>query len=361
MTTLTPNFAQSHAANGQGGAVVIGNPSIGQHAHDPLYLTASEEPYGFLKFAQPPPTREQMIQAPWMGPRVAILGTAPSSRMLAPFNDPSWKIWGCSPGNQNIFPRIDCWFELHANLLWPQCESYGRPYLAWLAQQPFPLFMQDQSWLARAITFPIMELIKEFGPYFFTSSFTEMAALAIWLGAKELAMYGIDMASRDEYILQRPGGFYFIQEGARRGCTVWAPLESDMMQPPGIYGYSERTPYGRKNAVREYELRDRIAPMQTQKAGLERDLTYLGGALENQDYQRSIWGGVQDNRFAVDYLTRLRAQSPMAAALAVPQPTAPPSSLSLPLTATVAPTKRKPGRPRKRPVPSAETHPAGQG
>ena len=30
--------------------------------------------------------------------KIALVGTAPSSRMLAPYNDPSWKIWGCSPG-----------------------------------------------------------------------------------------------------------------------------------------------------------------------------------------------------------------------------------------------------------------------
>src|SRR5215467_9147402 len=31
--------------------------------------------------------------------KVAIIGMAPSSRMLAPFNDPTWDIWVCSPGN----------------------------------------------------------------------------------------------------------------------------------------------------------------------------------------------------------------------------------------------------------------------
>src|SRR3954468_23311721 len=42
--------------------------------------------------------------------KVAILGTAPSSRMLAPFNDPEWQIWSCSPGNMGCIPRFDRWF-----------------------------------------------------------------------------------------------------------------------------------------------------------------------------------------------------------------------------------------------------------
>src|SRR3990167_6788901 len=39
--------------------------------------------------------------------KIAVIGTAPSSRMLAPFNDPSWKIWSCSPGNMEIFSMRD--------------------------------------------------------------------------------------------------------------------------------------------------------------------------------------------------------------------------------------------------------------
>ena len=30
--------------------------------------------------------------------KIAILGTAPSSMALAPFKDPAWSIWACSPG-----------------------------------------------------------------------------------------------------------------------------------------------------------------------------------------------------------------------------------------------------------------------
>src|SRR5262245_15109338 len=140
--------------------------------------------------------------------KVALIGTAPSSRLLAPFSDPSWKIWACSPGNMNTIPRWDAWFEVHGNLLWPECKAYGEPYLAWLKQLKTPLYMQDQSLVPNALTFPKGELLKEFGPYFFTSSFTWMMAFAIMQGAKEVALYGIDMASHDEYIIQRPGAYY---------------------------------------------------------------------------------------------------------------------------------------------------------
>jgi hypothetical protein len=223
--------------------------------------------------------------------KIALVGTAPSSRGLAPFNDPSWKIWVCSAGNMNLVPRVDAWFEIHSNLLWPEHEHFGRPYIEWLKQQEFPVYMQDTSMVPRATPFPVDELVEEFGPYFFTSSFAWMLAMAIKAGAKEIALYGIDMASRDEYILQRPGAFYFFMEAKRRGIKIIAPNESDIMQPPGLYGFSDSTPLGRKIAAREKELKDRLGGMRGQRDQLANNITYLEGALEDLDYFKNIWSG----------------------------------------------------------------------
>lgn len=223
--------------------------------------------------------------------KVALIGTAPSSRLLAPFGDSSWQIWACSPGNQNILPRVDAWFELHGNLLWPECKTYGAPYIEWLKQQKFPVYMQDQSFIPHAEVFPKEDMIKEFGKDFFTSSFAWMMAYAIHKGAKEISLYGIDMASRDEYILQRPGFFYFRQVALQRGIKVSAPHESDIMQSPGLYGYSEVTPFGRKILAREQEIKERLAGMRQQRDQLIHNITYLEGAVEDLDYIKSIWLG----------------------------------------------------------------------
>jgi hypothetical protein len=227
--------------------------------------------------------------------KVALVGTAPSSRMLAPYNDPSWQIWGCSPGNMGQLPRVDAWFEVHGNLLWPEHRHYGEPYLKWLNEQTFPVYMQNQNWVPRAISLPVKELVAEFGPYFFTSSFAWMMALAIMKGAKEVALFGIDMASRDEYIIQRPGAYYFFMEGKRRGVNMMAPYESDIMQPPGLYGLSEVTQFGRKLLARKAELDQRTRDLRAQRDNAATQLTYLEGALEDLDYFHSIFGGVQNN------------------------------------------------------------------
>jgi len=225
--------------------------------------------------------------------KVALIGTAPSSRLLAPFADPSWKIWACSPGNMNMLPRVDLWFELHGNLLWPECKSYGEPYIEWLKKQTFPIYMQDQSYVPAAKTFPKEEMVKEFGKDFFTSSFAWMMAFAITQGAQEIALYGIDMASRDEYILQRPGFYYFRQIATQRGIKVSAPNESDIMMHPGLYGYSEVTAFGRKILARKEEINGRLSQMRAERDRLSHSITYLEGAVEDIDYVAQIWGGAQ--------------------------------------------------------------------
>jgi len=224
--------------------------------------------------------------------KIALVGTAPSSRMLAPFNDPSWTIWACSPGNMNVLPRVDIWFELHGNLHWPENQSYGAPYVDWLRRLTIPVMMQNNQYVPNAVVFPMEQMVNEFGRDFFTSSFAWMMAKAIADGAKEIALFGIDMASRDEYILQRPGFYFFKHLAEQRGIKVSAPNESDIMQPPGLYGYSDVTPFGRKLLARTTELKTRLDQMRAERDKLAHNITYLEGAVEDMDYVSSIWMGV---------------------------------------------------------------------
>lgn len=247
------------------------------------------------------PPRSNLYVKPTKGAeRVAIIGTAPSSRMLAPYNDKSWEIWACSPGNMNTIPRWDRWFEIHVTLHWPENQSYGRPYLDWLKTHKTPVYAQPMyahptGELPNAIQYPKDEMVREFGPYFFTSSFAWMIALAIMEGAKEIALFGVDMASRDEYILQRPGAYFFFLECKRRGIRIGAPYESDILQPPPLYGFMDSTPFGRKLWAREKELKDRVMQMRGQIQEQSKSLTYLEGALEDLDYVKNIWGGAQEH------------------------------------------------------------------
>lgn len=304
MNKLTPTFADLHKANGSLPPPVMhvlpAHEPTREGETGPMNMTASVT-------IEPAP-------APVAAPlKIALIGTAPSSRMLAPFNDPSWKIWACSPGNMNSLPRVDVWFELHSNLLWPEHESYGKPYIEWLKQQKFPIYMQDRwptaegqmvplkSIVPNAVSFPKNEMVEEFGDSFFTSSFAWMMALAISQGASEIALYGIDMASRDEYIRQRPGFFFFRYQAEKRGIKVSAPHESDIMQSPALYAYVDSTPFGRKIMARRQEVVGRVNGMVQQRDQLSNSITYLQGAQEDLDYFESIWSGVCNDMGRLEY------------------------------------------------------------
>jgi len=296
MTILTPTYVQAHISptvltNGQAGPHVVA-------AHEPT--REGENPVAVLSPAAAVSAPAAATAPP--GPlKIALIGTAPSSRMLAPFNDDSWQIWACSPGNMNTLPRVNIWFELHSNLLWPEHESYGKPYVEWLRQQKFPIYMQDQSLVPAALTFPKDGLVAEFGSDFFTSSFAWMMALAMKMGAVEIALYGIDMASRDEYIRQRPGFYYFRHLAERQGIKVSAPHESDIMQSPPLYAYSDSTPFGRKIMARRQEVGGRVNGMVAQRDQLNHQITYLQGAQEDLDYFESIWSGVSNDLGRLQY------------------------------------------------------------
>src|ERR1700719_2764774 len=98
--------------------------------------------------------------------RVAIVGTCPSSRMLAPFDDNSWEIWTCSPDNVGKLPRITRWFELHGDLGWENPPEWEEKFINWLNSQDFPLYVQLKHLFREdSIRFPYEELTKEFGTY----------------------------------------------------------------------------------------------------------------------------------------------------------------------------------------------------
>jgi hypothetical protein len=109
------------------------------------------------------------------------------------------------------------------------------------------------------------------------------------------------LASRDEYIRQRPGFFFFRYLARQRGIKVSAPHESDIMQSPALYAYVDSTPFGRKIMARRQEVVGRIGGMTQQRDQLNNSITYLQGAQEDLDYFESIWSGVANDMGRLEY------------------------------------------------------------
>lgn len=233
--------------------------------------------------------------------KIALCGSAPSSSRSAPYGDPSWSIWGCSPGLYGVATRVDMWFETH---LWEPGQAWFSPeYVQWLKALPgrgVTLFtgapdpespVYQPSPVEGGKVLPWKELLAEFDPsqFFCTSSLFWMMALAITLKPSKIGLWGIDMAATEEYEMQRAGLHFLTYEARRRGIEVGVPMESDLFTPRFRYGIDEWTHGYRKMRTRRFELEQRLAQAEAQQKESERSAYFMKGALDDSKYMSDTW------------------------------------------------------------------------
>lgn len=202
--------------------------------------------------------------------------------MLAPFNDPEWEIWSCSPSNCDL-PRTDIFFEIHGldtTLLDPGYADF----VAWCKKHPKIYMQEARPEFPGSIKYPFDEMRAKFGDYFWTSSLAYMLALAIDRKPEIIGLWGVDMSAHDEYGHQRPGCHYFIQEARRAGIEVYAPPESDILEPPPPYGYREASRMWWKMNTRWKELHGKHQRIVQEMTRLKKEQTVLEGALDDVQY-----------------------------------------------------------------------------
>lgn len=225
--------------------------------------------------------------------KVALVGSAPSSARLAPYQDPEWQIYGCSPGLYGVAPRITEWFEMH---LWEPGQPWFSPeYCQWLAALPG---RGVKLWTGASIpglpgsdVYPANEILEEFDPncFFCSSSLFWMMARAIKQGATTIGFWGVDMAAGEEYEMQRAGIHYLTYIARARGIEVGIPAESDLFTPRFRYGVDEWTHSYRKIRARRAELENRLREAEAQQRAYADGAQFLKGALEDLTYCGNTW------------------------------------------------------------------------
>src|ERR1700739_1010264 len=230
--------------------------------------------------------------------RIAIVGSASSSVQLAPYRDPSWAIWGCSPGVYGAAPRRNVCLETHR---WepqepgfpqdPKAKPWFSPeYVRFMEEFAGPVFMSEQiASVKNCVLYPYEAMRAKHGPYHFTSTIAWMLALALELKPQAIGLWGVDMAANEEYALQRPGCQHFMGLALRMGIQVVLPPESDLMMHSTMYGISEINPRHIKCIVRLRELETRRNVAQQQVQNLNSEVLYLNGAIENMKYMLAHW------------------------------------------------------------------------
>jgi hypothetical protein len=220
--------------------------------------------------------------------KIAIVGKAPSSLGLAPYEDSSWQIWTLS---DLVFckqsPKFDVHFELHAT---NQLAGPRKPYLDWLASiTDKPVVVREcNDDIPFGVAYPKDYIVEKFGGYF-TNSVSWMIALAIDMQPSEIGIWGVDMACNDEYAHQRPSCEYFLGVAAGRGIEVYVPSQSDLLKCSGLYGFDVRqSDMFSKWKTRCTELSGRVEKKGEERDTAERNVAFISGAIEyNKDESKA--------------------------------------------------------------------------
>lgn len=186
---------------------------------------------------------------------LAIVGTAETMPM-APYNDDKYEIWGVSVcTTYPAFKRGDVMFEMHDKSYWQKPEIVER-----LNKFDGPTFMIDHNKeVPKSVKFPIDVITEKYRRYH-TTSITYMLAWAyhsfIETGKPyHVGMYGIHMASREEYTEQRPCCEYWLGRMEGAGMDILMAPGGSVLTSNGLYGYEGYHPMIPK-------MRDRLTALQ---------------------------------------------------------------------------------------------------
>jgi hypothetical protein len=224
---------------------------------------------------------------------IAIVGKAPSSRLLAPYDDPEWEIWTLSDlVPQQQAKRWDRHFELHP-AHW--IEQHNSPYWTWLkaqADKPVYTFHIGKDLIPAAVPFPLQQVLDAFGFRYYTNTVSYMIALGILEKPPKLGVWGVDMAQTAEYRNQRPSCEWLLGLAQGAGIGVVLPDECDLLKSPFLYGlHHDGGVMRRKWEARGEELQRRMNNQQQKLAQAQQmmeqhtaNLHALQGAHDSQKY-----------------------------------------------------------------------------
>jgi len=139
---------------------------------------------------------------------LAIVGSHPDTRENAPFDDPDYDIWlfNEAPLKPEVYKRWDAILQIHTPEVYASETNWvNEGYWDWLQQDhgDKKIYMLDvDPRVPNSTRYPI-EGVRSLVPYKYLRSSPAMAlALAIYLGYKDISLYGSELSSNTEYHYQ---------------------------------------------------------------------------------------------------------------------------------------------------------------
>lgn len=164
--------------------------------------------------------------------QVAIVGTSPSWKD-APFENHDWEIWSCNAPALDL-PRCDRIFEIHRR--WWDNEQDNR-YLKKLraVKAPQKVYSIIPIGGTENVVMDRTALFEKYGVTWFSSSFGYMLGQAFDEKVSKIGLWGVDMESREEYVVQQAGVRHFIDIAKLVGVEIVIPDDSMLRRQPAPY------------------------------------------------------------------------------------------------------------------------------
>lgn len=172
--------------------------------------------------------------------KICILGTAPTSKDLAPFDNKDIEFWVLSQDNPK---RADVVFEIHEKSMLTHEMYKPENILRKYPNQKF-ITVETIEGLTNQDKYPLDE-IKSFlcehgaNENYLMSSISYMLAYAIYQNVDEIYLYGVDMIASDEYAYQRSNCEWLIGIAQGKGIKVIIPEQSKLLKSRFRYGTKE--------------------------------------------------------------------------------------------------------------------------
>lgn len=183
---------------------------------------------------------------------VCILGFAPSWNQ-APFEMEGVDFWGINELyiylNQHkiSIKKFSAWFEIHdiknsPSKQAPKHQEFLKNLtIPLITQKHWPEYPTSMPYPREEVkamvntNFAIDKTHNGFSDY--SNQISWMIALAIYLGYKEIMVYGVDMAQTSEYMFQRASCQFFIGLAAGKGIKLWIPSACELLKCGADYGF----------------------------------------------------------------------------------------------------------------------------
>ena len=167
--------------------------------------------------------------------KIAILGTAPGWDQ-APFGDKSWEIWACNEFALGL-ERCERIFEIHRRWNLNDPKSPDKNYLQKLKEirPPKKVYSIVPIGGEANVVIDRDKWFKKYGAIWFSSSFGYMIASALEENVGEIGFWGVNMESREEYVVQFSGVRHFIDIAKLLGVKIHISDDSMLLREPLPY------------------------------------------------------------------------------------------------------------------------------